>query len=47
MERKEDVLQHLEEIHSTLVESERFMPYNFKAFVMWGIILYNTFWFCA
>jgi hypothetical protein len=37
MDSIEDVLKQLDDIHSSLVESERFMPYNYNVVIMWGV----------
>jgi len=46
MDSKEEVLNQLGDIHSSLVDKEKFLPYNYNLLIMWGIIsaiLYLTF----
>ena len=38
MENKQDILKHLNEIHTSLLDSEKFMPYDYNAIIMWGAI---------
>lgn len=47
MESKTEVLKQLEDIHSSLVDSEKFMPYNFNAIIMWGVISILLFLFAS
>ena len=37
MDSTQDVLKQLDDIHSSLVESEKFMPYNYSVVIMWGV----------
>lgn len=38
MSEKEEALNQLNQIHSSLIDNEKFMPYNYNMLVMWGII---------
>lgn len=38
MADKEEVLQHLHEIKSALVDKDAFFPYNYNALIVWGVI---------
>jgi hypothetical protein len=38
MYKKEDVLEQLNHIESSLLDSEKFIPFNHKVLVMWGVI---------
>ena len=38
MANKEEVLQHLHEIKSALVDKDTFFPYNYNALIVWGVI---------
>ncbi len=38
MANKEEVLQHLHEIKSALVDKDTFFPYNYNALIIWGVI---------
>ncbi|MBU1659081.1 hypothetical protein KKG72_08530 [bacterium] len=35
---KREAIRQVEEIHNSLLESEKFMPYNFNAVILWGVI---------
>ena len=47
MESKEDILKQLDEIHSSLLDSEKFMPYNFNVIIMWGVVSILLFLFAS
>ncbi len=36
--QKEKVLNQLHNIHSSLIDKEKFVPYNYNVLVMWGVI---------
>ena len=38
MNEKEEVLQHLSDIKSVLVDKDEFFPYNYNALIVWGVI---------
>ncbi len=38
MSEKEEALTQLNQIHSTLVDKEKFLPYNYNILILWGII---------
>jgi fatty acid desaturase len=38
MSEKEQVLEQLDEIESSLVDSQKFMPYNYNILILWGIV---------
>ena len=38
MSEKEEVLSQLNSIHSTLVDNEKFLPYNYNVLIMWGFL---------
>lgn len=38
MSEKDEVLQHLSEIKSVLVDKDTFFPYNYNALIVWGVI---------
>ncbi len=38
MSDKEEVLNQLNDIHSSLVDQEKFVPYNYDVLIMWGVI---------
>ena len=39
MSKKEKALNQLNQIHSTLVDKEKFLPYNYKILILWGVII--------
>jgi uncharacterized membrane protein (DUF485 family) len=38
MANKEEVLAHLHEIKSALIDKDTFFPYNYNALIIWGVI---------
>ncbi len=38
MSEKEEALNQLNQIHSTLVDREKFLPYNYNILILWGVI---------
>ena len=38
MSEKEEALNQLNQIHSTLVDKEKFLPYNYNILILWGVI---------
>ena len=38
MSEKEQALNQLNQIHSTLVDKEKFLPYNYNILILWGVI---------
>ncbi len=38
MSEKDEALEHLSAIKSALVDKDTFFPYNFNAFIVWGVI---------
>jgi len=46
-ESKNDVLKKLKEIHTSLLENEKFMPYNFNAIIVWGVVAIFLFIFAS
>ena len=38
MSEKEAVLEQLNQIESSLIDNERFMPFNYRVLIMWGFI---------
>ncbi len=38
MSEKDEALQHLSAIKSALVDKDTFFPYNYNAFIVWGVI---------
>ena len=38
MSDKQVAIEQLNEIHSTLVDKEKFLPYNYNILILWGVI---------
>ena len=38
MSEKEEVLDQLNQIESSLMDSEKFMPYNYNVLILWGLV---------
>ena len=38
MSDKQVAIEQLNEIHSTLVDKEKFLPYNYNVMILWGVI---------
>jgi len=38
MSDKQVAIERLNEIHSTLVDKEKFLPYNYNILILWGVI---------
>lgn len=38
MSKKEEVLNQLNQIHSSLMDNEKFIPFNYGVLIMWGVI---------
>jgi magnesium-transporting ATPase (P-type) len=38
MDTKQEAIEQLNEIHSSLVDKQKFMPYNYNVLILWGVI---------
>jgi magnesium-transporting ATPase (P-type) len=38
MSNKEEVLEQLDQIHGALIDEEKFMPYDYRMLIIWGVI---------